>query len=111
MTEQITLYAAKVVRLYVITLAIIYFGCPRPRSAHGLIGCVCVDNAIHFEMLRASDLFPCNSKTELALKESKLPYKRYEIDLQNKPEWYAPKVNPASKVRMAMTTRGKFYTD
>ncbi|KAH9477358.1 Glutathione S-transferase U5 [Psilocybe cubensis] len=38
------------------------------------------------------------AKTELALKESKLPYKRYEIDLSNKPEWYAPKINPASKV-------------
>ncbi|KAH9477357.1 putative glutathione S-transferase DHAR1, cytosolic [Psilocybe cubensis] len=38
------------------------------------------------------------AKVELALSESKLPYKRFEIDLQNKPEWYAPKVNPASKV-------------
>ena len=41
-----------------------------------------------------------HSKTELALKESKLPYKRFEVDLKNKPEWYAPKVNPASKVRV-----------
>ncbi|KAF8811930.1 hypothetical protein BYT27DRAFT_7088444, partial [Phlegmacium glaucopus] len=29
---------------------------------------------------------------------AKLAYKRFEIDLKNKPEWYAPKVNPASKV-------------
>jgi len=41
---------------------------------------------------------PWAHRTELALKESKLPYKRYEVDLSNKPEWYAPKVNPASKV-------------
>ncbi|RXW14521.1 hypothetical protein EST38_g11334 [Candolleomyces aberdarensis] len=39
-----------------------------------------------------------SAKVELALKESGLSYKRFEIDLQNKPEWYAPKVNPASKV-------------
>ncbi|KAG6812353.1 hypothetical protein H0H92_003253 [Tricholoma furcatifolium] len=38
------------------------------------------------------------AKTELALEESGLKYTRFEIDLQNKPEWYAPRVNPASKV-------------
>ncbi|KAG6871332.1 hypothetical protein C0995_005968 [Termitomyces sp. Mi166 len=38
------------------------------------------------------------AKAELALEESGLPYTRFEIDLQNKPEWYAPKVNPANKV-------------
>ncbi len=43
-------------------------------------------------------------KVELALKESGLSYERYEIDLKNKPEWYAPKVNPASKVREFITT-------
>jgi len=32
------------------------------------------------------------------LSEAKAPFTRYEIDLKNKPEWYAPKVNPASKV-------------
>jgi glutathione S-transferase len=32
------------------------------------------------------------------LEEAKADYTRYEIDLQNKPEWYQPKVNPASKV-------------
>jgi len=37
-------------------------------------------------------------QTEIALAEAGVPYKRYEIDLKNKPEWYAPKVNPASKV-------------
>jgi glutathione S-transferase len=37
-------------------------------------------------------------QVELALKEAGAQYKRYEIDLQNKPDWYAPKVNPVSKV-------------
>ncbi|KAG5644886.1 hypothetical protein DXG03_007438, partial [Asterophora parasitica] len=35
---------------------------------------------------------------ELALEEAGISYSRFEIDLQNKPEWYAPLVNPASKV-------------
>ncbi|CAA7257398.1 unnamed protein product [Cyclocybe aegerita] len=48
--------------------------------------------------LYTAKICPWAHRTELALKESKLPYKRFEIDLQNKPEWYAPKVNPASKV-------------
>jgi hypothetical protein len=37
-------------------------------------------------------------QTEIALAEANAQYKRYEIDLRNKPEWYSPKVNPASKV-------------
>jgi hypothetical protein len=37
-------------------------------------------------------------QTEIALAEVGAPFKRYEIDLGNKPEWYAPKVNRASKV-------------
>ena len=36
----------------------------------------------------------------MALAEAKAPFTRFEIDLQNKPEWYAPRVNPASKVRL-----------
>ncbi|KAF9027234.1 glutathione S-transferase [Hymenopellis radicata] len=35
---------------------------------------------------------------ELALAEVGAQFTRYEIDLGNKPDWYAPKVNPASKV-------------
>lgn len=46
-----------------------------------------------------------NAKAELALKESKLPYTRFEIDLKNKPEWYAPQVNPVSKVRICYVYR------
>ncbi|KAF6754012.1 hypothetical protein DFP72DRAFT_1046244, partial [Ephemerocybe angulata] len=48
--------------------------------------------------LYSAKVCPWAHRTELALKESGLPYKRYEIDLTAKPEWYAPKVNPASKV-------------
>jgi len=48
--------------------------------------------------LYTAKICPWAHRTELALQESKLPYKRFEIDLRNKPEWYAPKVNPASKV-------------
>ena len=33
----------------------------------------------------------------MALAEAKAPFTRFEIDLQNKPEWY-PKVHPATKV-------------
>ena len=42
------------------------------------------------------------SQVELALAESgakpNKDFVRYEIDLKNKPEWYQPKVNSASKV-------------
>jgi glutathione S-transferase len=37
-------------------------------------------------------------QAEIALAHAKADFKRFEIDLQNKPDWYAPKVNPASKV-------------
>ncbi|KAH6908863.1 hypothetical protein BKA70DRAFT_1279028 [Coprinopsis sp. MPI-PUGE-AT-0042] len=48
--------------------------------------------------LYTAKICPWAHRTELALQESGLDYQRYEIDLANKPEWYAPKVNPASKV-------------
>ena len=32
------------------------------------------------------------------MREAGADVTRYEIDLQNKPEWYASRVNPASKV-------------
>ncbi|KAG6880625.1 hypothetical protein C0995_005370, partial [Termitomyces sp. Mi166 len=41
---------------------------------------------------------PYAHRVELALEESGLQYTSFEIDLQNKPEWYAPRVNPVSKV-------------
>ena len=39
------------------------------------------------------------SKVEIALTEAKAKFTRYEIDLKNKPDWYAPKVNPVGEVR------------
>ena len=36
---------------------------------------------------------------DLAFREAGADVARYLIDLQNKPEWYASRVNPASKVR------------
>ncbi|KAI0703306.1 glutathione S-transferase C-terminal-like protein [Earliella scabrosa] len=48
--------------------------------------------------LYTAKICPYAQRAEIALAEAKAPFTRYEIDLQNKPEWYAPKVNPASKV-------------
>ncbi|KAI0654862.1 hypothetical protein C8Q70DRAFT_463241 [Cubamyces menziesii] len=48
--------------------------------------------------LYSAKICPYAQRVEIALAEAKAQFKRYEIDLQNKPEWYAPKVNPASKV-------------
>ncbi|KAJ8514433.1 hypothetical protein ONZ45_g8028 [Pleurotus djamor] len=48
--------------------------------------------------LYTAKICPYAHRVELALAEANAQFTRYEIDLQNKPEWYAPKVNPASKV-------------
>ncbi|OSD02616.1 glutathione transferase omega class [Trametes coccinea BRFM310] len=48
--------------------------------------------------LYTAKICPYAHRVEIALAEAKAQFTRYEIDLQNKPEWYAPKVNPASKV-------------
>ncbi|KAF8886807.1 hypothetical protein BD779DRAFT_1529794 [Infundibulicybe gibba] len=48
--------------------------------------------------LYTAKICPYAHRVELALEEAKINYTRYEIDLQNKPDWYAPQVNPASKV-------------
>lgn len=48
--------------------------------------------------LYTAKICPWAQRVELALKEAKVEYTRYEIDLENKPTWYASKVNPASKV-------------
>ncbi|KAH9930485.1 uncharacterized protein BXZ73DRAFT_101857 [Epithele typhae] len=48
--------------------------------------------------LYSAKICPYAHRAEIALAEAKAPHKRFEIDLSNKPEWYAPKVNPASKV-------------
>lgn len=44
---------------------------------------------------------PYAQRVRIALKEANPPYTEYEIDLQNKPEWYAPRVNSTSKVCVA----------
>ncbi|KAG6816134.1 hypothetical protein H0H87_008446 [Tephrocybe sp. NHM501043] len=54
--------------------------------------------AVNQITLYTAKICPYAHRAELALEESKLPYTRFEIDLTNKPEWYAPRVNPASKV-------------
>jgi len=48
--------------------------------------------------LYTAKICPYAQRAELALAETNAPHEQYQIDLQNKPEWYAPKVNPASKV-------------
>lgn len=48
--------------------------------------------------LYTAKICPYAHRVELALEEAKAKYTSYQIDLQNKPTWYAPKVNPASKV-------------
>ncbi|KAH7912760.1 glutathione S-transferase C-terminal-like protein [Hygrophoropsis aurantiaca] len=48
--------------------------------------------------LYTAKICPYAHRVEIALNEAKASFKSFQIDLQNKPEWYAPKVNPASKV-------------
>ncbi|KAI9567981.1 glutathione S-transferase C-terminal-like protein [Boletus coccyginus] len=48
--------------------------------------------------LYTAKICPYAHRVEIALAEAKAEFKAYQIDLQNKPEWYALKVNPASKV-------------
>ncbi|KAL6302571.1 glutathione S-transferase C-terminal-like protein [Sparassis latifolia] len=48
--------------------------------------------------LYTAKVCPYAQRAELALEEAKADYTKFEIDLSNKPEWYAPLVNPASKV-------------
>jgi len=48
--------------------------------------------------LYSAEHCPWAQRTRIALAEVGAKFTEYEIDLQNKPEWYAPKINPASKV-------------
>ncbi|KAJ6542517.1 thioredoxin-like protein [Mycena vulgaris] len=48
--------------------------------------------------LYTAAICPYAHRVELALAEAKVDFTRVEIDLGNKPEWYALKINPASKV-------------
>ncbi|KAF7348708.1 Glutathione S-transferase [Mycena venus] len=44
--------------------------------------------------LYSAKICPFAHRVELALAEAKVGYNRYEIDLANKPEWYAPQSEP-----------------
>ncbi|KAJ7484163.1 glutathione S-transferase [Mycena latifolia] len=48
--------------------------------------------------LYTSKICPFAHRSEIALAEAKAGFTRFEIDLHNKPDWYASQVNPASKV-------------
>ncbi|GLB39376.1 putative glutathione [Lyophyllum shimeji] len=48
--------------------------------------------------LYTAKVCPYAHRVEIALQEAGVPFIRFEINLQNKPEWYASKANPASKV-------------
>ncbi|KAL0070185.1 hypothetical protein AAF712_002675 [Marasmius tenuissimus] len=48
--------------------------------------------------LYTAKICPYAQRVEIALKEAKADYTSCQIDLQNKPVWFAPKINPASKV-------------
>ncbi|KAK1220706.1 hypothetical protein PQX77_016532 [Marasmius sp. AFHP31] len=48
--------------------------------------------------LYTAKICPYAQRVEIALKEAKAEYTSCQIDLQNKPVWFAPKINPASKV-------------
>ncbi|KAF7292038.1 Glutathione S-transferase [Mycena indigotica] len=53
----------------------------------------------HYTALR--HICPFAHRVELALQEAKAGYNRFEVDLSNKPEWYAAKINPESKARFS----------
>ncbi|EIM81899.1 uncharacterized protein STEHIDRAFT_85218 [Stereum hirsutum FP-91666 SS1] len=48
--------------------------------------------------LYTAKVCPYAQRVELAFAEAGIDVTKYFIDLQNKPEWFAPKINPASKV-------------
>ncbi|OJA19837.1 hypothetical protein AZE42_07785 [Rhizopogon vesiculosus] len=48
--------------------------------------------------LYSHKLSPYSHRIELALAEANIKYKNYEVDLFNKPKWFAAKINPIGKV-------------
>lgn len=62
-------------------------------------------------LLYTAKICPYAHRAELALAESNQDFERYEIDLQNKPEWYESKVNKASKVPVLVVRNGKQGSD
>ncbi|KZP12046.1 hypothetical protein FIBSPDRAFT_937169 [Athelia psychrophila] len=49
-------------------------------------------------VLYSADVCPWAHRARIALKASGAKYETVEINLQDKPSWYATKINPASKV-------------
>ncbi|KAG2065127.1 hypothetical protein BDR04DRAFT_1161787 [Suillus decipiens] len=58
-------------------------------------------------------LSPYSLKIELALTEANVPYRAYQVDFQNKPEWFTTKVNPAGARCDIWRTqcRARFFID
>ncbi|CAE6432346.1 unnamed protein product [Rhizoctonia solani] len=52
------------------------------------------------------DTCPSAQRVIIALEEAKADYIKYEVDPWNKPEWYVPKVNPATGKIPALTYGG-----
>ncbi|KAL8290064.1 hypothetical protein RQP46_003003 [Phenoliferia psychrophenolica] len=55
-------------------------------------------SAIPALILYSAKVCPWAQRATLALQEVGAKYEKVEIDLKNKPDWYAEKINPASKV-------------
>ncbi|CAE6461672.1 unnamed protein product [Rhizoctonia solani] len=53
--------------------------------------------------LYSSDVCPAAQRVIVALEEAGAEYTKYEVDPMNKPEWYVPKVNPATGKIPAIT--------
>lgn len=51
----------------------------------------------HKFLLYTAKVCPYAARVELALALAGIPYERFEVDLANKPSWYAERVNKASK--------------
>lgn len=117
MPERIPLYVAKVDWLFFNHMAIIHLRCPcRSARANAAAHIYIYIYSAHRVHLRWSQfnlsIWAAHTslfdilRPSLHSKNSKLPYKRFKIDQRKKPEWYVPKVNLSSKVRVVVT-RGK----
>lgn len=61
-------------------------------------------------LLYTAKVCPFAARTELALELSGVKYETYEIDLSNKPSWYADKINKASKgTLIQQCAHGRMY--
>ncbi|TKY90248.1 hypothetical protein EX895_000246 [Sporisorium graminicola] len=58
-------------------------------------------------LLYTAKVCPYAARAELALAIAGIPHEKFEVDLLNKPSWYAEKINKASKVPVLVTTKGE----